>query len=125
MAKSKRNRVVPLTKVGKKDNVSNKKLHLVENIQNYLEEYEFCFVLRFKNMTSVPDVVILVGQTRELNAVKECLKLGITLITILDTNCDPTLTDFFVPANDDSIASVALISEPSMAPPISSAHAKT
>jgi len=60
-------------------------------------------------MTNIPDVVILVGQNRELNAVKECLKLGITLITILDTNCDPTLTDYLVPANDDSISSVALI----------------
>lgn len=60
-------------------------------------------------MKSVPDVVILVGQSRELNAVKECLKLNITLITILDTNCDPTLTDFLVPANDDSVSSVSLI----------------
>lgn len=60
-------------------------------------------------MTKIPDIVIIVGQTRELNAVKECLKLGISLITILDTNCDPTLTDFLVPGNDDSISSVSLI----------------
>lgn len=62
-------------------------------------------------MSKVPDIVILVGQPREMNAVKECIKLGITLITILDTNCDPTLTDLLVPANDDSIASVSLILE--------------
>jgi len=60
-------------------------------------------------MSNIPDVVILVGQIRELNAVKECLKLGIPLITILDTNCDPTLTDLLVPANDDSVSSVSLI----------------
>lgn len=60
-------------------------------------------------MGNIPDVVILVGQSREMNAVKECLKLGIPLITILDTNCDPTLTDFLIPANDDSVSSVALI----------------
>jgi small subunit ribosomal protein S2 len=60
-------------------------------------------------MSSLPDIVILVGQLRELNAVKECVKLGIPLITILDTNCDPTLTDLLVPANDDSVASVSLI----------------
>lgn len=60
-------------------------------------------------MKSIPDIVILVGQNRELNAVKECIKLNISLITVLDTNCDPTLTDFLVPANDDSVASVALI----------------
>ncbi len=62
-----------------------------------------------KDMSSLPDIVILVGQLRELNAVKECVKLGIPLITILDTNCDPTLTDLLVPANDDSVASVSLI----------------
>lgn len=61
------------------------------------------------NMKSIPDIVILIGQPRELNAVKECVKLNITLITVLDTNCDPTLTDFLVPANDDSVASISLI----------------
>jgi small subunit ribosomal protein S2 len=62
-----------------------------------------------RNMSNIPDIVILVGQNKEINAVKECLKLGITVITILDTNCDPTLTDFLIPANDDSISSVSLI----------------
>lgn len=60
-------------------------------------------------MNSLPDVVILVGQVRELNAVYECIKLNIPLVTILDTNCDPTLTDFAIPANDDSISSISLI----------------
>lgn len=60
-------------------------------------------------MKSLPDVVVLVGQPREINAVKECLKLSIPLVSILDTNCDPTLTDYLVPANDDSVSSVALI----------------
>lgn len=60
-------------------------------------------------MSNVPDVVILVGQNKELNAVRECLKLGITLISILDTNCDPSLTNLFIPANDDSLSSVSLI----------------
>ena len=62
-----------------------------------------------RNMNNIPDIVVLVGQNKELNAVKECLKLGVTVITILDTNCDPTLTDFLIPANDDSISSVSLI----------------
>nr|YP_009144907.1 ribosomal protein S2 [Euglenaria anabaena]AKJ83354.1 ribosomal protein S2 [Euglenaria anabaena] len=62
-----------------------------------------------KNMKSLPDVVILVGQIREINAVKECLKLSIPLVSILDTNCDPTLTDYIIPGNDDSVSSVSLI----------------
>lgn len=54
MAKSKRNRVVPLTKVNKKDNVSMKKTQLVKSIEKYLEEFEYCYVFRYKNMTTVP-----------------------------------------------------------------------
>lgn len=60
-------------------------------------------------MQNLPDIVIIVGQKKEINAVKECIKLGITSITIIDTNCDPTLTDYLIPANDDSISSVDLI----------------
>ena len=62
-----------------------------------------------KDMKSIPDVVVLVGQPKELNAVKECNKLGIRTITLLDTNCDPSLADLVIPANDDSIRSVELI----------------
>lgn len=62
-----------------------------------------------KSMTRLPDIVILIGQRRDLTAVKECLKLGIPLVTVLDTNCDPTLTNFVIPANDDSISSVSII----------------
>ena len=60
-------------------------------------------------MPKQPDIVVLVGQPREINAVLECNKLGIRTITILDTNCDPSLADLFIPANDDSIRSVELI----------------
>jgi small subunit ribosomal protein S2 len=60
-------------------------------------------------MNKIPDVVIIIGQNREINAVRECIKLSIPIITIVDTNCDPTLTDLLVPANDDSISSVSLI----------------
>lgn len=62
-----------------------------------------------KTMPKQPDIVVLVGQPREINAVLECNKLGIRTITILDTNCDPSLADLFIPANDDSIRSVELI----------------
>jgi small subunit ribosomal protein S2 len=62
-----------------------------------------------KNMASIPDVVVIVGQPDEINAVRECQKLGLRSVTILDTDCDPTLADLFVPANDDSVASLQLI----------------
>jgi small subunit ribosomal protein S2 len=62
-----------------------------------------------KGMTKRPDVVIIIGQSEEMHAVYECQKLGIPCVTILDTDCDPSLTDFFIPANDDSIASIQWI----------------
>lgn len=54
MAKSKRNKVVPLTKVAKKENFGTKKSKLVESIESYLEEYEYCYVYKYKNMTTMP-----------------------------------------------------------------------
>ncbi len=62
-----------------------------------------------KNMYSIPDVVIIIGQQEEMNAVRECQKLGIRTITVLDTDCDPSYADLFVPANDDSVSSIKLL----------------
>jgi small subunit ribosomal protein S2 len=62
-----------------------------------------------RTMKTRPDIVIIVGQKDELNAVYECQKLGLRSITILDTDCDPTLADLFVPGNDDSLASLQLL----------------
>lgn len=60
-------------------------------------------------MSVLPDAIILVGLPSEIKVVKESMKLKISLIAILDTNCDPSLVDLFVPANDDSLSSVSLI----------------
>ena len=62
-----------------------------------------------KKMVSLPDIVIIIDQKKEINAVLECRKLGIRSITILDTNGDPTLADLFIPANDDSVTSLNFI----------------
>ena len=62
-----------------------------------------------KKMRSLPDIVVIIDQQKEMNAVLECRKLRIPSITILDTNGDPTLADFFIPANDDSITALNFI----------------
>jgi len=62
-----------------------------------------------KEMTNLPDIAIVVDQKRELTAVRECRALGIPIISILDTNCDPDLIDIPIPGNDDAIRSIKLI----------------
>lgn len=62
-----------------------------------------------KAMRKVPDIVIVVDQRREYNAVQECQKLDIPIVSLLDTNCDPDMVDIPIPANDDAIRSIKLI----------------
>lgn len=62
-----------------------------------------------KLMRKVPDIVVIVDQRREYNAVQECQKLGIPIVSLLDTNCDPDVVDIPIPANDDAIRSIKLI----------------
>ena len=60
-------------------------------------------------MTRLPDVAIIIDQKREMTALAECRKLGIPVISILDTNCDPDIIDIPIPGNDDAVRSIKLI----------------
>ena len=62
-----------------------------------------------KTMTKLPDIAIIVDQKREMTAIRECRKLGIPIISILDTNCNPDLVDIPIPGNDDGVRSIQLI----------------
>lgn len=62
-----------------------------------------------KTMRKLPDAVIIVDVKREYNAIQECQKLGIPVVSMLDTNCDPDFVDIPIPANDDAIRSIKLI----------------
>ena len=62
-----------------------------------------------KTMERVPDVAIVIDQKREMTAIRECQKLGIPIVSILDTNCDPDLVDIPSPGNDDAVRSIKLI----------------
>lgn len=62
-----------------------------------------------KYMSNLPDIAIIVDQKREITAIKECRKLGIPIVSILDTNCDPDLVDIPIPGNDDAVRSIKLI----------------
>ncbi len=55
------------------------------------------------------NVAIIIGQQEEMNAVRECQKLGIKMFTVVDTNCNPQFSDHIIPANDDSGTSMEYI----------------
>nr|YP_010471891.1 ribosomal protein S2 [Haslea avium]UVG41356.1 ribosomal protein S2 [Haslea avium] len=62
-----------------------------------------------KTMPNLPDIAIIIDQKREMTAIRECQKLGIPIVSILDTNCDPDLVDVPIPGNDDAVRSIKLI----------------
>nr|YP_009630675.1 ribosomal protein S2 [Eriocaulon buergerianum]QBS14165.1 ribosomal protein S2 [Eriocaulon buergerianum]UVH66096.1 ribosomal protein S2 [Eriocaulon australe]UVH67880.1 ribosomal protein S2 [Eriocaulon australe] len=73
----------------------------LSTLQTYLDGIKY--------MTKLPDIVIIVDQQEEYTALRECAVLGIPIICLIDTNCDPDLADLSIPANDDAIASIRLI----------------
>jgi small subunit ribosomal protein S2 len=63
-----------------------------------------------RDMSKIPNAVFIVDTNKEHIAVTEARKLGIPVIALLDTNCDPDVVDYKIPANDDAIRSTALLS---------------
>lgn len=66
----------------------------------------FCGI---KNMKSLPEAVIFTNQLKDSLAIQECLKLGIPTVAIVDSNCNPDLIPYPIPANDDSSSSINFI----------------
>ncbi len=62
-----------------------------------------------RDMKKIPDAVFVIDPSKEVIAINEAKKLGIPIIAITDTNCDPDLIDFVIPGNDDAIRSCGLI----------------
>lgn len=69
------------------------------------------FLGGIKDMNGLPTVMYVVDPKKENIAVKEAQKLGIPIVGILDTNCDPDELDYPIPGNDDAIRAVKLITE--------------
>jgi small subunit ribosomal protein S2 len=67
------------------------------------------FLGGIKNMRSLPDALFIIDPRKERIAVAEARKLGIPIVGIVDTNCDPDEIDYVIPANDDAIRAVKLL----------------
>jgi small subunit ribosomal protein S2 len=61
-----------------------------------------------KNMSRLPDVIFVIDSNKEAIAVKEARKLGIPVVAVVDTNCDPTEVDWVIPGNDDALRAIRL-----------------
>lgn len=67
------------------------------------------FLGGIKNMRKLPDALFIIDPRKERIAVAEARKLGIPIVAIVDTNCDPDEIDYVIPGNDDAIRAVKLL----------------
>jgi small subunit ribosomal protein S2 len=79
-----------------------KLLHEQEKLEKYLGGV--------KEMKALPSAIFVVDPRKEHNAIAEARKLGIPVVAIVDTNCDPDEVDYVIPGNDDAIRAIRLIS---------------
>lgn len=61
-----------------------------------------------KDMARLPDVVFVIDSNKEAIAVREARKLGIPVVAVVDTNCDPDEVDYVIPGNDDALRAIRL-----------------
>ncbi len=61
-----------------------------------------------KNMTRLPDAIFVIDSNKEQIAVREARKLGIPVVAVADTNCDPSEVDYVIPGNDDALRAIRL-----------------
>ncbi|MEW6272368.1 MAG: 30S ribosomal protein S2 [Thermodesulfobacteriota bacterium] len=81
-----------------------------KEILNYSRELEklMSSLGGIKNMRKLPDAIFVIDPKKEEIAVKEANKLGIPVIAVVDTNCDPEVVDYKIPGNDDAIRAIRL-----------------
>ncbi len=82
-----------------------KEVILLRKEQDRLEK----FLGGIKNMRELPDIMFIIDPRKERIAVAEARKLGIPIVAIVDTNCDPDEIDYVIPGNDDAIRAVKLL----------------
>lgn len=106
-----RKRVSRMVELRKMENEGNwadlpkKEVALLRKELGKLEKY----LKGITNMKAIPDAIFLIDPRREENAVLEARKLGVPVIAIVDTNCDPEVIDFPIPGNDDAIRAIKLV----------------
>lgn len=103
-------RLVHLEEAFSKGNITAQTKRETLKLSNELERLKKFFG-GIMEMRKVPDVLFVVDITEEVIAVTEAAKLGIPVVAMVDTNCDPGLVQYPIPSNDDSIRSIELIAK--------------
>ena len=89
---------------GRYDLLTKKEIIRLERERKHLQAN----LAGIKNMRRLPDAIFVVDSNNEQIAVKEARKLGIPVVAVVDTNCDPTLVDYVIPGNDDALRAIRL-----------------
>ena len=90
---------------GTYQSITKKEVSRLEKERDRFEKY----LGGLKSMSSLPSAMFVIDPAKEAIAVQEANKIGVPVIAITDTNCDPDKIDFVIPGNDDAIRSIKLI----------------
>ena len=82
-----------------------------KEVENIKKEYEKLNrnLAGIRGMEKLPNALIIVDPTKEINAIREARKLNIPVFGLVDTNCDPDAVDYVIPGNDDAVRSVKVV----------------
>ncbi len=93
-----------MSRDGRYELLTKKEVQRLERERKHLEDN----LAGIKDMPGLPDAMFVVDSSKEEIAVKEAKKLGIPVVGIVDTNCDPDLVDRVIPGNDDALRAIRL-----------------
>jgi len=89
---------------GRYDLLPKKEVIKLERERKHLQQN----LAGIKSMTRLPDALFVIDSNKEQIAVKEARKLGIPVVAVVDTNCDPSEVDYVIPGNDDALRAIRL-----------------
>jgi small subunit ribosomal protein S2 len=89
---------------GRYELLTKKEVQRLERERKHLEQN----LAGIKDMPGLPDALFVIDSNKEEIAVKEARKMGIPVVAVVDTNCDPDLVDYVIPGNDDALRAIRL-----------------
>lgn len=93
-----------MSRDGRYELLTKKEVQRLERERKHLEQN----LAGIKEMPGLPDALFVVDPDKEAIAVQEARKLGVLVVSIVDTNCDPDLVDYVIPGNDDALRAIRL-----------------